>query len=336
MKVLVLFLVSFLLSFTAFAQNDSLNTAKVVNSVIEESNQFSVLVYLYRVTNSKSPKDSIEFFNYLSSNNYPMDFKFIRNINFYDTNKVSYDFSLSGEGVIKLDDSTELSLVKAKVILDYFTDFESTIHTIDIKIDSAVINRKSYISVISNKHESGIYIRLEKEDLLNLKTIVTNDYETNTPEYLIMESVRCIQNQDWKSYADILYPDDLDTMKSAFDYVMNSGKGRELLPYFDNVSTKEEFLKLSPKEFFPEFMKFVLTVNPQYAFASKNLSLEIIGKVKENDMVHVVVRGKMNYMNKSFQQLSVNTAIKVGDKYYLKMNDDLKQVSEQIKAMAGQ
>jgi hypothetical protein len=323
-----------LITSVIFAQSDSLKNEIVVNTIIKESNQFRVLVYLYRFNHGRSPVDSSEFFDYLDDESYPHNFKFINNIKFYDTNKVSYDFNLLKSDSMKINDSTEIDFVKANVIADYSIGYSSTIHSMDIKIDSAILMIKENIFVITKKHETGIFIRLDKKDLLSIKSNITNKYKPNTPEYLVIKALQCTQNQDWESYAEILYPEDLAEVKKSFDYIIQSKKGDELLQNFKGISSKKEFLKLTPKKFFPEFMKFILSMEPKYAYAFKNITIQIIGSVKEKNMVHVLSRQKINLMGKSLQQLEVDTTIKIGNKYYLKLEDNMKQSLERIRSFA--
>jgi hypothetical protein len=334
MKNIILLSLLLIVSINLNAQTDSLNKQIVSQAIIEESNQFRVLVYLFRLTNGGSPKDSLEFYNFLSSRNYPNEFKFIINFTFYDTNKVSYNFLLDKEDFLEINDSLKVIYIKADVTADYFSDLASTIHSLEVKIDSAVLINADLPSFLTSAYYDGIFIRLEKEDILSIKSNIINDYEPNSPEFLVLKSIECFQKQDWVTYADIIYPEDLNQIKSGFDLVVNSNYGSEIIQNFDNVKTKEEFLEMSSKEFLPEFMNFLLNVNPQYAYAFQNFTVDIIGKVNEDEMTHIISRQNIILMGKNIEQLELNTVIKIGDKYYLKMRDDLQIFVDQIKSMA--
>ena len=331
MKSILFGLFYFLLSFNLFSQTDSINIAAVSNVIIEESNQFRVLVYLYRISNGISPKDFSDFHDFLDSKNYPSGFKYISNISFFDTNKVSYDFNLDEENGLTLNDSLNIVYIDAHVTADYLSDFMSTIHSFESEIDSAVVINNNIPEIITDQASDTLFIRLEKEDLLSINSNIKNIYEPDTPEFLVLKSVECLQNQDWITFADILYPADLELMKSAFDYIVKEEKIPDLTDSFENINTKEEFLELSPKEFVPEFMNFLYSVSPQYAYAFQNIQVEIVGKISEKEMIHVLAREKINLMGKNVERLEVNTVIKVGDKFYLKLQEELRSFIDQLR-----
>ena len=149
---------------------------------------------------------------------------------------------------------------------------------------------------------------------------------------------------DWETYASLLHPEALSRYESilrpVFDAVIqvdSAGNMSEEFKWFDRIINTEEFLNMTPKDFFAFSMDEIVSAVPGLGAAMKSSNIDVIGEIPEGDtLVHVVVRTSAEAMGIGMTEVSVLTTRKSEGEYRLMLSGQIEGLAMTIaRGMGG-
>ena len=149
---------------------------------------------------------------------------------------------------------------------------------------------------------------------------------------------------DWETYASWMHPEALGRYESilrpVFDAVIqvdSTGNMPGEFKWFDSTINTEEFLNMTPKDFFAFSMTEIVAAVPGLGEALRGSSLEVIGEIGEGDrLVHVVVRTSAESMGMGMTEVSVLTTAKSEGEYRLMLSGQIESIATAIaRGMGG-
>ena len=149
---------------------------------------------------------------------------------------------------------------------------------------------------------------------------------------------------DWETYASWMHPEALDRFESilrpVFDAVIqvdSTGNMPEEFKWFDRTINTQEFLNMTPKDFFAFSMAELVAAVPGLGDAMKGSTMEVIGEIPEGDtLVHVVVRTSAEAMGMGMTEVSVLTTRKSEGEYRLMLSGQIEGLAMTIaRGMGG-
>ena len=149
---------------------------------------------------------------------------------------------------------------------------------------------------------------------------------------------------DWETYASWMHPEALDRYESilrpVFDaaiQVDSAGNMLEEFKWFDRSIKTEEFLNMTPQEFFAFSMGEINKAVPGLGEALRGSSIEVIGEIGEGDnLVHVVVRTSAMAMGMGMTEVSVLTTRQSEGEYRLMLSGQIESLVTAIaRGMGG-
>ena len=143
---------------------------------------------------------------------------------------------------------------------------------------------------------------------------------------------------DWETYASWMHPEALERYESilrpAFDAMVqvdSTGNMPEEFKWFDRTIKTEEFLNMTPKDFFAFSMAEIVAAVPGLGAALQGSSLEVIGEIGEGErLVHVVVRTSAESMGIEMTEVSVLTMAKSEGEYRLMLSGQIESIATAI------
>ena len=133
------------------------------------------------------------------------------------------------------------------------------------------------------------------------------------------------RSTDWATYASWLHPDGLSRYESILRPMVEStiqvdstGQVAEEFQWLGTPANTQEFMNMSPSEFFSFSMSEIMTAIPALKQAMGSATIDILGEMNEGDtLVHVIVRTSAEAMGLGMSEVSVLTTKKYEDAYRL-------------------
>ncbi len=149
---------------------------------------------------------------------------------------------------------------------------------------------------------------------------------------------------DWETYASWMHPEALDRyemiLRPVFDAMVqvdSTGNMPEEFKWFDRTINTEEFLNMTPKDFFAFSMAEIVAAAPGLGAAMQGSQMEMIGEIPEGDtLVHVVVRTSAEAMGIGMTEVSVLTTRQSEGEYRLMLSGQIEGLAMTIaRGMGG-
>ncbi len=136
---------------------------------------------------------------------------------------------------------------------------------------------------------------------------------------------------DWETYARWMHPEGLARYESILRPMVetvikvdSSGEVADSFTWLGQELNTEEFMNMTPAEFFSFSMNEIIAAVPTLKQAMGSSDLEVLGEIPEGDsLMHVVVRTTAEAMGIGMSEVSVLTAKEYEGSYRLLLSGQL-------------
>jgi hypothetical protein len=152
-----------------------------------------------------------------------------------------------------------------------------------------------------------------------------------TPEAYIARSLAAVRANGMGAVADYMHPDEVARFraKAAPVFDLQDASGRKMMR---NVFGEQSMAALPPLEFMRVFLHDAFG-NTEKDAALRIVNPQMLGSVREGDVVHVVMRGAFEARGVNVTRLQVISVRPNGDGWGLLLTGDLEELAERMHAV---
>lgn len=115
--------------------------------------------------------------------------------------------------------------------------------------------------------------------------------DTSTPEVLAAKTSAFAKKGDWASYANLMHPEALSSLKKIFRPIAKADESGQVLRRLFGVQSLDRYDSMADTAIFQALMSNLTRNFPGFADAMQSHETDVIGSVPEGkDLVHVVYR----------------------------------------------
>lgn len=157
--------------------------------------------------------------------------------------------------------------------------------------------------------------------------------QTETAEAFVARSGKVLQEKGAGAIADFIHPEELQRFKSMMTPILESTDPKAADPLaralFGGDATAESALRMAPVEFMRSLLKSVLSRSGMTVDIGP---MQVLGSVREGDVVHVVTRGSAGVGVIKLSQVEVVSVRPYGDSWGMMLTGEMEGMAEAMRA----